>query len=56
MGTRTVSAMIGEAPIGGLRRSAKWRYAVADGRFAMKQDGTGFTVDVDLGWAKRPAA
>ncbi len=49
MGTRTVSAMIGKAPVGGLRRSAKWSYAVADGRFTMKQDGKGFTVDVDLG-------
>jgi len=36
-------------PLGGLRRSAKWRYAVAAGRFTMKKDGTGFTVDVDLG-------
>ena len=36
-------------PLGGLRRSAKWSYAVADGRFTMKKDGTGFTVDVDLG-------
>ena len=36
-------------PLGGLRRSAKWSYAVADGQFTMKKDGTGFTVDVDLG-------
>jgi methylenetetrahydrofolate reductase (NADPH) len=36
-------------PLGGLRRSAKWSYAVADGRFTMKKDGKGFTVDVDLG-------
>lgn len=36
-------------PLGGLRRSAKWSYAVTDGRFTMKKDGTGFTVDVDLG-------
>jgi methylenetetrahydrofolate reductase (NADPH) len=35
-------------PLGGLRRSAKWSYAVADGRFTMKKDGKGFTVDVDL--------
>ena len=36
-------------PLGGLRRSAKWSYAVADGRFTMNKDGTGFSVDVDLG-------
>ncbi len=36
-------------PLGGLGRSAKWSYAVADGRFTMKKDGKGFTVDVDLG-------
>ncbi|HEY5597243.1 MAG TPA: methylenetetrahydrofolate reductase [Kiloniellales bacterium] len=35
-------------PLGGLRRSALWSNAVADGQFTMKRDGTGFTVDVDL--------
>ncbi len=36
-------------PLGGLRRSAKWSYAVVDGQFTMKTNGKGFTVDVDLG-------
>ncbi len=36
-------------PLGGLRRSAKWSYAVADGLFTMNKDGKGFSVDVDLG-------
>ncbi len=36
-------------PLGGLRRSALWSAAVADGQFTMKRDGKGFTVDVDLG-------
>jgi methylenetetrahydrofolate reductase (NADPH) len=36
-------------PLGGLRRSAKWSYAVADGQFTMRKDGRGFTVDADLG-------
>jgi methylenetetrahydrofolate reductase (NADPH) len=36
-------------PLGGLRRSAKWSYAVTDGAFTMKRDGTGFSVDIDLG-------
>ena len=35
-------------PLGGLRRSALWSTAVANGQFTMKRDGTGFTVDVDL--------
>ena len=36
-------------PLGGLRRSAKWGYAVADGAFTMNRDGRGFSVDIDLG-------
>jgi methylenetetrahydrofolate reductase (NADPH) len=36
-------------PLGGLRRSAKWSYAVIDGAFTMNRDGTGFSVDIDLG-------
>ena len=36
-------------PLGGLRRSAKWSYAVTDGAFTMNRDGTGFSVDMDLG-------
>jgi methylenetetrahydrofolate reductase (NADPH) len=36
-------------PLGGLRRSALWSNAVAGGQFTLKGDGTGFTVDVDLG-------
>ena len=36
-------------PLGGLRRSAKWSYAVTDGAFTMNQDGKGFSVDIDLG-------
>lgn len=35
-------------PLGGLRKSAKWAYAVTDGAFTMKTEGTGFLVDVDL--------
>ncbi len=36
-------------PLGGLRRSALWSTAVADGKLTMKRDGKGFTVDADLG-------
>jgi methylenetetrahydrofolate reductase (NADPH) len=36
-------------PLGGLRRSAKWSYAVTDGAFTMNRDGKGFSVDIDLG-------
>ncbi len=36
-------------PLGGLRRSAKWSYAVTEGAFTMNRDGTGFAVDIDLG-------
>ncbi len=36
-------------PLGGLRRSAKWSYAVTDGAFTMNRNGKGFSVDIDLG-------
>ena len=36
-------------PLDGLRRSAKWSYAVTDGAFTMNKDGKGFTVDIALG-------
>ena len=36
-------------PLGGLRRSALWSYAVADGNIKMSRDGKGFSVTVDLG-------
>lgn len=36
-------------PLGGLRRSARWSYAVADGDFKMSKDGKGFDVTVELG-------
>ena len=32
-------------PLGGLKKSAEWSYAVADGRFAFDPDGRGFSVD-----------
>jgi len=32
-------------PLGGLRRSAQWIYAVADGEFTLGKDGRSFTVD-----------
>ena len=32
-------------PLGGLRRSAQWAYAAADGAFTLKRDGKGFTLD-----------
>jgi methylenetetrahydrofolate reductase (NADPH) len=35
-------------PLGGLRRSALWANAAADGQITMNRDGKGFTVDVDL--------
>ncbi len=34
-------------PLGGLRRSAKWSYAVVDGEFTMNNKG-GFKVDIDI--------
>ena len=36
-------------PLGGLRKSALWTYAVIDGRFRLNADESGFKVDVDLG-------
>jgi methylenetetrahydrofolate reductase (NADPH) len=36
-------------PLGGLRRSALWANAAAEGQITMGRDGKGFTVDVDLG-------
>ncbi len=35
-------------PLGGLRRSALWSYAVTDGQFTMNSKG-GFDIDVDIG-------
>ena len=35
-------------PLGGLRKTAIWCRAVADGRFAMNPSGDGFTVDTDM--------
>jgi len=35
-------------PLGGLRRSAAWTYAVADGDFTLKRDGKGFTVKREI--------
>jgi methylenetetrahydrofolate reductase (NADPH) len=35
-------------PLGGLRRSAQWIYAVADGEFTLGKDGWSFTVDRDI--------
>jgi methylenetetrahydrofolate reductase (NADPH) len=32
-------------PLGGLKKSAAWAYAVADGRFSFGNDGDGFIVD-----------
>ena len=32
-------------PLGGLRRTAAWAYAVAEGDFTLKRDGRSFTVD-----------
>lgn len=32
-------------PLGGLRRSAAWSYAVADGAFSLNRDASGFEVD-----------
>ncbi len=36
-------------PLGGLRRSAIWAYAVAEGDFAFKRGGKGFTVQREIG-------
>ena len=35
-------------PLGGLRKSAKWSYAVVDGDFTLAKDGKGFSVDADI--------
>ena len=35
-------------PLGGLRKSAKWSYAVIDGEFTLAKDGKGFSVDADI--------
>jgi methylenetetrahydrofolate reductase (NADPH) len=35
-------------PLGGLRKSAKWSYAVIDGEFTLAKDSKGFSVDVDI--------
>lgn len=35
-------------PLGGLRRSAAWVYAAADGDFTLKRDGKGFTVNREI--------
>ena len=36
-------------PLGGLRRSAAWTYAVVDGDFSLKSGDKGFTIDRDIG-------
>lgn len=36
-------------PLGGLRRSAAWTYAVADGDFEISQDGKNFAVTREIG-------
>lgn len=35
-------------PLGGLRRSSQWSYAVTEGKFTMNKDGDGFKVDIDI--------
>ncbi len=35
-------------PLGGLKKSALWTYAVADGAFTLRADGKGFTVDREV--------
>ena len=35
-------------PLGGLRKSAAWAHAVAEGDFQMKKDGRGFTVNREI--------
>jgi methylenetetrahydrofolate reductase (NADPH) len=35
-------------PLGGLRRSAQWIYAVADGEFTLAKDGWSFKVDKEI--------
>ncbi len=36
-------------PLGGLSKSARWTYAVLDGKFTMRRDQRGFSVDVPMG-------
>jgi methylenetetrahydrofolate reductase (NADPH) len=36
-------------PLGGLRRSAAWTYAVMDGAFTLKSGGKGFAIDREIG-------
>jgi len=36
-------------PLGGLRRSAAWTYAVVDGDFSLKRGDKGFTITRDIG-------
>jgi methylenetetrahydrofolate reductase (NADPH) len=33
-------------PLGGLKKSAHWGYAVADGNFTLDRDGRGFSVEM----------
>ena len=35
-------------PLGGLKKTAKWTYAVIDGHFDMTKDGAGFQVNIEL--------
>lgn len=35
-------------PLGGLKKTARWSYAVVDGAFTMHEDGRGFNVTADL--------
>ncbi len=44
----SVIAKIHIYPLGGLRRSAKWSYAVADGDFTLAKNGKKFSVDRDI--------
>jgi methylenetetrahydrofolate reductase (NADPH) len=33
-------------PLGGLKKTSEWSYAVADGRFTLDSDGKGFSVEM----------
>jgi methylenetetrahydrofolate reductase (NADPH) len=35
-------------PLGGVKKTAKWTYAVVDGNFEMNDGGLGFTLTVDI--------
>ena len=35
-------------PLGGIKKTAKWTYAVIDGEFAMNPDGEGFSVNKEI--------